>query len=80
MRDHEALGLELPERVPDRDAADAELLGQALLGEPRSGGEAPGQDVVPQVGRDLLRQRSSFQLALDGDSRTRYTVLAEFWQ
>jgi hypothetical protein len=61
MADQEALGLELAKRVADRDATDAVLLGEPLLGEARSGSEATGEDVVPQAGGDLLGQGSRLQ-------------------
>jgi hypothetical protein len=46
MVDQEALGLKMSKRVADRDAAHAELLGEALLGQTGARGEASGEDVV----------------------------------
>lgn len=74
MGDDETLGLELAKRVANRHAADAELLGECLLGQTCSGGEATCEHVVAQAGDDLLGQRSGLQLRFSGDVvyRTRY--------
>ena len=74
MGDHETLCLELAKRVADRHAADAELLGERLLRQTCSGGEAPREHVVAQAGDDLLGQRPGLQLRFSGDVvyRTRY--------
>src|SRR5205814_5188555 len=41
-------GGQLPERVPDRTGADAELLGDAGLDEPRPAGDGPRHDAPVQ--------------------------------
>jgi len=46
MVDQKALGLKVSKRVADRDAAHAELLGDALLGQTGARGKASGDDVV----------------------------------
>ena len=60
---HEALGLQLEQRLAHRDAADAEFLGKAVLAELRAGRIAPVQhaaaDLLQQGGRDgaVLQRR-----------------------
>jgi len=46
MVHQEALGLEVSQRVANRYAAHAELLGEALLGQTGARGQASSEDVV----------------------------------
>jgi hypothetical protein len=75
MGDEKSLRLQLAQCVANRDTADLELLGKPFLGQALTGGEAPGQHVVPQAGRYLLRQGSGFKLLKCGQDAvygTRY--------
>ena len=75
MRHNQPLGLELAQRVADRDAADLVLVRQPLLRQALTGSEAPGEHVFAQTSGDLLRQGSRFKLLKCGQNAvygTRY--------
>ena len=50
LEGHQALGRELTKRLSDRDSADAELVGEAVLPEAVTGAELARQDGLAQAG------------------------------